>query len=808
MRTRFIGVFAGCSLLGLAHVASAATAEAAGDPAASSAPAVLEEVIVSARRREESLQDVPLVVQAVTNEELAKLSIRDFRDVASLVPGLTMANNANGIGTTSSMRGVNFDVNASGNNGTIEYYFNDMPGASGFMFQAMYDVGQIEVLRGPQGTLRGRSTPSGSITLTTHKPDLNDFGGYASLTSNDIGAQNINGALNFPLIDGKLAVRIAGLSDNNEGSRVSSVNSVTQPSNKTRAGRVTINFQPNDSFSMLVGINRLNLKSQLYTQVESLRYFDPTAAFSPVMIRAQDRLAVQDFPQNNDLTWDVFTAQMEWLVGGQRVNFAASQMNQHFVSKGVGDVGDFFNSSFPQSFQSYGQGTNTHAYTDSGELRVANVEPLFGHLDYVAGAFSEHLSSPTDLTSITVINLVAAAAPSPTANTIFNVTPIARRGHAKEESIFANLTYKLDALELALGGRKIKYANEGHLNISGAQVPAAEDNSLYHATVFNASAKYRFNDRMMVYVSTGTSFRPGISVTGDFSVQQSPLERSFLVLPPEKSRSYELGAKTSWLDNRLKLNGALYHQEFNNYPWRSPGGVAYVSYATSTPPGGPNVASVGGFNFVGAVPVKIDGLELEADFRASSHWTIGGNAAYAVGKIQNGLVPCNDYFPRDGVPDTVAPPTTVAQIQAGTGTAENISGCRVNFRSSFQGLFNASAQTEYTRPVKGYDGFARGQLSYYGDSKNDPTNPVDDVKSYSLLNLYLGLRDPKAGWEVMFYGKNVTNTFRVLGQGNSAITTGYRTLLGPQTGVTTYRNVNVTAPREIGVSMRYAFGSK
>jgi hypothetical protein len=81
MRTRFIGVFAGCSLLGLAHVASAATAEAAGDPAASSAPAVLEEVIVSARRREESLQDVPLVVQAWPSSASATsgMSLRSFR---------------------------------------------------------------------------------------------------------------------------------------------------------------------------------------------------------------------------------------------------------------------------------------------------------------------------------------------------------------------------------------------------------------------------------------------------------------------------------------------------------------------------------------------------------------------------------------------------------------------------------------------------------------------------------------------------------------------------------------------------------
>jgi iron complex outermembrane receptor protein len=255
----------------------------------------------------------------------------------------------------------------------------------------MYDIGQIEVLRGPQGTLRGRSTPSGSITVSTRKPDLNEFGGYASLTSNDIGGQNINGALNFPIVAGKLAVRIAGLNDDTEGNRVRSVvNPNVEQYVKTRSGRVTINFQPNDSFSALLGFTRLNTRSLRYDQVESV-----TAG--PGSISAKDRLAVEDNPGTVDQAFDVYTLQTEWKVGGQRVNLSAAQQNQHFQSRGVGDSGNFFDSSFPQTFQSYGQFTNTHAYADTFELRVANQDPLFGHFDYVAGAFSEHLSSPTDL---------------------------------------------------------------------------------------------------------------------------------------------------------------------------------------------------------------------------------------------------------------------------------------------------------------------------------------------------------------------------------------------------------------------------
>ena len=169
---------ASVSLISIAAPAFAQTAAPAPAAAATNAPAAqIGEVIVQARRRDERLQDVPLVVNAVTNKQLDQLNIRDMKDIAPIVPGLTLTNNANGIGSVATLRGVNFDVNSSGNNGTVEFYLNDEPITSDVVLQSMYDIGQIEVLRGPQGTLRGRASPSGSITVTTQRPDLYSFGG-------------------------------------------------------------------------------------------------------------------------------------------------------------------------------------------------------------------------------------------------------------------------------------------------------------------------------------------------------------------------------------------------------------------------------------------------------------------------------------------------------------------------------------------------------------------------------------------------------------------------------------------------------
>ncbi|MCB2080256.1 MAG: Plug domain-containing protein, partial [Novosphingobium sp.] len=129
------------------------------------------EIIVQARRRDESLQEVPLVVNAVTSEEIDKLNLRDGTEIQNLVPGLQLSNNANGIGASGQVRGVQYDANTSANP-TVAFYFNDAPIDGGSVLQAMYDIGQVEVLRGPQGTLRGAASPSGSITFTTRKPDL------------------------------------------------------------------------------------------------------------------------------------------------------------------------------------------------------------------------------------------------------------------------------------------------------------------------------------------------------------------------------------------------------------------------------------------------------------------------------------------------------------------------------------------------------------------------------------------------------------------------------------------------------------
>jgi iron complex outermembrane receptor protein len=105
------------------------------------------------------------------------------------------------------------------------------PISSGFLFQSTYDFGQFELQRGPQGTLRGRASPSGSIAVTTRRPDLDEIGFVANATATDLSAYKFDGALNIPIIKDVLAIRLAGVLDYNKGNRVHSIKEVSDPRN-------------------------------------------------------------------------------------------------------------------------------------------------------------------------------------------------------------------------------------------------------------------------------------------------------------------------------------------------------------------------------------------------------------------------------------------------------------------------------------------------------------------------------------------------------------------------------------------------
>ncbi|MCB2077960.1 MAG: TonB-dependent receptor [Novosphingobium sp.] len=789
---------AGVSLTALSVPAMAQSSGPEADSAAS-----VDEIIVQARRRDESIQDVPVVVQAVTSQELADLNIREFQDVQSLVPGLRLGQDANGIGAQATLRGIAYDVNASGNNGTVEFYMNDAPISAGILFQSMFDVGQIEVLRGPQGTLRGRASPSGSITVTTRQPDLFEAGGYMTGTVNDIGGWNINGAVNVPVIGEKLAVRIAGIVSENDDNDVRSINSSLRPYSETTGLRASVKFEPFDILTLGFVFTNTDRKQLRFDQVESASLADPTAAASPVLIRGTDRLSVMASPRTLRQRFTVYDWNAELRLAGQKLNYVGSYTNSKYDSVAPDDIGGFYGPQFPARITSAGLTTATRGDTESHEIRLSNQDRIAGMFDYVIGYLKNDSNSPTNLVSDTLVWL---GPPQPSLSNLLAAvkTPIVRTGGSREESFFGNVTVHFgQGTEVSGGVRRIKFRSFGALEISGAPVAAADEDSRYKATIYQASLKHRFNQSLMAYASFGTSWRPGSSTNAIIqrnNLMPTALQQSLLFPDPEKSKSYEIGFKSDWFDRRLTLNVSAFHQTFKNF-----GYFSRDTFVASVTAQGPQAELLRGIAV--GVPAKVDGVEAEIAFRASDNFSISSVLSYTKSKIRNGTVPCNDYLPADGVPDSSSQVPSYEQIIAATNGG-GVGLCDVSSRAGFSAPFSASVQSEYNMPLSNsMEGYLRGLVTYQGNSQNDPTNRIDDIKAYADVNLFAGVRDPDGGWEVGLFVKNVFDTERALLRGSSPASLNVRSP-GVTNNASTYRTVSYTPPREFGVTARISIGSR
>lgn len=826
-----------CILVGIGALATTAPA-LAQEPESSGAAGSLDatavnEIIVQARRRDESLQDVPLVVNAVTADAITKLNIRNFTEISSVVPGLQLTPNANGIGTSSSIRGVNHDVNVSAENGTIQYYRNDAPVPSNFVMQTMYDVGQIEVLRGPQGTLRGRSTPSGSVTVTTRQPELLEAGGYLAGTLGSASATNFNGALNIPIIADVLGIRIAGIHSVDRGNRVTSVNSDERPRSETNAIRAAVRFEPTAWLRLGFLYEGMQNDGRRFDQVRSVSQYDslyvPSAGAPDYGdIGLSDRLSVQSRPSITTQKFQFYNWNAEVDFLGQRLIYVGSATSQKYHSYGVRDLANFFPG------LEIAQIADTKGTTSSHEVRLQNLDRVAGLFDYVAGYFHYAVPSQTNLSDLSITQLRLAGPGIPIASPSVTDTPIyVAKGTPTEDSFFGNLTFHLtESTELAGGLRRIHFTdNRDGLFISctpqmyaagqctrqnGTQSDVSEN-----TTIYSASIKHRFTPGLMVYASTGSSWRPPVVAIGNFTnADYTPNEVAHIALPSESSKSYEIGLKSDWFDRKLHFNLTAYHQDYKNYPYRAGGaGIAYININSAGAP------TIGNFNFVSAVPIKVNGIEAELDFTPTSRLNLGATVNFARSRIGNALLACTDALNNqsgavgsDGVPDAVTP--TLAQMQQAYG-GERVAQCPGGGQSAtFQPEWSGVLRAEYTLPVGDkMDGYLRGLFSWRGKSRTDPNNPYDDVRAYGLLNLFGGLRSQDGAWEVSVYAKNLFDVTKLISQDELAQFTSVTDVyLRPPTfsvagiGSTVYSSryagVSVTAPREFGVTFRAAFGSR
>lgn len=835
-------------LAGVALVGTSMPAYAQGTGGATEVASNDGTIVVTARRKDEKLQDVPQTVNAVTSDTIQKLRINNAADLTQVVPGLTIegaSSGSGGFGASSGIRGVPTFLNSNASP-VVQFYLNDAPTGRGpEVTQSLFDIGQVEVLKGPQGTLRGRSAPTGAITITTRQPDLNEVGGFASMSGSDRGNMIVQGAVGVPIVPGVLALRVAGAVDHNEGSDVSSANDRIRPYNRNEAVRATLLFQPSQDFKASVMYQRLWTDSASFTQV-----MGPGNGTNGPAIAAGDRLGITDAPNTTTGQTDFFVGQAEWRFGGQKLSYVGSYRNGRSHGASPQDVANVLPG------VEYFQYTNTPGQEVSQELRLSSEERIAKIFDYTIGGFYDRETSHPTVSGVAAFLTGAFGPPGApvvgtpldryTLHTAITIDPV-----ATEKSVFASITAHIDeATELAVGGRYIDFSRRdsytlglvggynainnpthgflpcsalGGLNpqlagtvaspvysgVCDVPVPSqtlqnVDRRSHFTPFIYNVSLSHRFSPDFMVYGNVGSAFRsagPQIGITslttcctqlGGTSL--SGLD-DLIFHGQEKSTTYEIGFKSSFFNKRMRFNVALFKQDFSNFFFLTQS-TRYLSVTNSLAG-----ATVGSSEFTADAPAKVKGFDVELGGQITPRWNVDLGFTWSKAQLNNALIPCNDgNF--DGVVDTIVP---TAQDFINHGVM--IARCRSSESISRSPLWNLTAQSEYSAPISHEtNAFIRGSFVYYPDNPNSSQGYV--IGSYGLLNLFTGVRSADNAWEVSLFANNLLNTQQVLSINPVAPVSsgGVASIFGASPSG--YQQIAYTPRREFGLVVRYAFGSR
>ncbi len=695
----------------------APSAQPAPAPASTSPPAAavdsgsVSEVIVTASKRvSQSALSVPGAIQAISGDSLAKAGTIGFIDVAVKIPGLQIQDLGPG-----DRKYVVRGVNSTGDSTTGVYYDEAVISGSnandGGGMEAdirLFDMDHVEFLRGPQGTLYGASSESGTIRFVTKKPDMENYGGYATAEGSDTehgaGNYNFNGAVNLPIIKDVLALRVVGW-------RVSDSGFIDQPriatgelkdvnNDDVSGGRINLRFTP---------IHDLTIDAYYTTQTETS---DGSPRYTPAGVTsfgAPGIPAVQGCDLcNTDVTRSPY---------GERIDLYGVTINYQMPYGTVTATSNQYNRHLQFNFDStpvlIANGVNIPGETEEPQQRdVTSSEIRYASkfdfpVNFVAGVFRQY---ETNDLAVHVLKTNAAglavgpfseandedALSNPNGTTFFG--RIDNRT-TTEYAAFTEVTWDVTPKFQIVGGAR--YFSE---SLQGNQeqthpfggFPAGQNlvvipdqTETFSKITFKANASYKINPNLMVYVTASEGFRGG-----GLNAQSQPFEPIPTSYAPDSLWNYEAGLKGKLFDGKLQYSVDGYAILWNNIQQ-------------------PETTSDGAFTFTGnAGNARITGFEYEFDAKPIQYVTVSFTGSYQDAVLTKGA--------------------TAAQVAA-NGTL-GVTGDKIANVPPFQ----ANLSLDYTRPINDTMSWTLAGDITYRDSMNSQTNLTDNpfnvpLSAYTLL---------------------------------------------------------------------------
>lgn len=696
---------------------------------------VFEEVLVTAEKRSESLQDLSQAITALSGEDLDNRQISSFIDLSAIAPGVNIAKNE-GFKTVITIRGVGNEANQNAiANPSVSYHLDGIYVASPFALQTDFlDLERVEVLRGPQGTLFGQNSTGGAINVITQAPTIDDTYGFADMTLGDYGLLKARGMINVPLSD-TVAMRASLISNTRDGFTDNLTTGQDLDDANSLSARVRLLYSPSDTF-------RANFTAQYFDDdrngAAQKGLLDPTPGARTLR---QNSLA------EYELESSLYSAVLEWDFDTFNVKSLTSYQDDDILIRRDNDRNDLdYLPPFALLPSEYDPETNRQT-TVTQEINVVSSEPLFGKLDWVAGFF--YLDTEVEISILERLDFGFDGTFDPfTLETIYayggDVGFISDSKPQRDStSIYGQGTWHFnDTWRTVFGLRYTEdevysevtnyYGREGTdiLEIKGDKVTG------------RLAVEHDLNDATMAFASFTRGFKPGGSnLTYGTEDEVAPI----VVLPifnEEIVNAYELGLKTDLADGRMRLNAAAFYYDYQNLQYQ----------ATD-----PEVFNGG----VGNIPKsEIYGAELEFSAFLSDSLILDARMAWLDTEI------VSDHLALDNVQSEAAGNALLGQgfdlfsneIQiARADQIQNVNGNELAKTPSFTGNLSLS----WNKPIDAW-GEMRStlQYTYRGDFKHRIFNntETDMVPSYNVLDLVVGLYpDVGENWRVELIGRNLTD---------------------------------------------------
>ena len=664
---------------------------------------VIEEIIVTATRREASVQSVPLSVSVLTGEDIERLGATGFTDYARTVPGISFVDQGWG-GEKHVIRGISSSATLPEVNPTTTLYLDEVPvmgGGIGAHYHAdpmLVDIERVEVLRGPQGTLFGASAMGGAIRIITARPDvLNSEGFLSTVVSSYDGGGNgyeFHGMYNMPLNDGKAAIRAVGYyrdldgfidnlttginnvnTDDIVGARLSGTALVSD--NVSITGRIA--YQDRES----AGIN--------FEEIED----------GP---RLQSRL-----PESSRDEWTnyniVIEADFEWATLLSSTSYLGRSLPLTL------DLGPFIEAVFGISNPLW---TDVLDETREFIQEVRLISDDSGRFNWIAGVYYQDQEQDWDqdmpspgLDEKTGGAAEAAGAPD-------NIL-ISRYNYTMEQlALYGEATYAItDRIELIAGARWFNIERDFTSNsvgiLAGGSLSESGASSELGVTP-KIGLNFAYSEDLTLYATASEGFRAGGPNTADGSnlpeCEQELRDLGYTEFPfsydSDSLWSYELGAKTRWLDGRASLNAAVYHIDWSDIQTQRflDCGITFSENAGDS---------------------TVDGVELEFIIDPTDSFNIILAASYT------------DATLKEDVPNL------------GGSDGDRIPGVP---------KFTGNVGLSYFFPAFGRRAFIRGDYQYVSNSYTEFDPAIrHELPAYQIANLRLGITGEQ--WTATLFAHNV-----------------------------------------------------